>query len=62
MLDFSRGAKGRSDPLANAEAAREFVAALKQEYGAAAHERVVALLTPLEWIGTILQWTASKRC
>lgn len=49
MLDFfSRGAKGRSDPLANAEAAREFVAALKQEYGAAAHERVVALLTPLE--------------
>ncbi|AXT45645.1 MULTISPECIES: hypothetical protein [Chromobacterium] len=49
MLDFfSRGAKGRSDPLASAEAAREFVAALKKEHGAAAHERVVALLSPLE--------------
>ncbi|QEL54467.1 hypothetical protein [Chromobacterium paludis] len=48
MLDFfSRGAKGKPDPLANAESAKAHVDALKQEFGAAAHDKVAELLDSL---------------
>ena len=45
MLDFfSRGTKSKSDPLANAAAAKAYAGALKQEYGAAAHEKMTEML------------------
>jgi hypothetical protein len=45
MLDFfSRGSKNKSDPLANAAAAKAYADALKQEYGAAAHEKMTEML------------------
>jgi hypothetical protein len=45
MLDFfSRGSKNKSDPLANAAAAKAYADTLKQEYGAAAHERITEML------------------
>lgn len=45
MLDFfSRGNKSKSDPLANAAAAKAYADALKQEYGAAAHEKMTEML------------------
>ncbi|KJV33472.1 hypothetical protein VI06_02390 [Aquitalea magnusonii] len=45
MLDFfSRGTKSKSDPLANAAAAKAYADALKQEYGAAAHEKMTEML------------------
>lgn len=48
MLDFfSRGGKGKPDPMANAEAAKAHVEALKQEYGPAAHDKAVELLSGL---------------
>lgn len=48
MLDFfSRGSKSKSDPLANAAAAKAYADALKQEYGAAAHEKMTEMLAEL---------------
>ncbi|RMC95568.1 hypothetical protein EAY64_13385 [Aquitalea palustris] len=45
MLDFfSRGSRNKSDPLANAAAAKAYADTLKQEYGAAAHERITEML------------------
>ncbi|MDF0606469.1 hypothetical protein HZU77_012535 [Neisseriaceae bacterium TC5R-5] len=45
MLDFfSKRVLGHHDPLANAAAAKLYVESLKQEYGAAAHDRVLDIL------------------
>ncbi|OBU86079.1 hypothetical protein [Chromobacterium subtsugae] len=45
MLDFfSRGSKGKPDPLANAAAAKAYVDALRMEFGASAHDKVAELL------------------
>ncbi|POZ63719.1 hypothetical protein [Chromobacterium alticapitis] len=48
MLDFfSRGGKGKPDPLANAESAKTHAEALKQEFGSAAHDKAAELLSAL---------------
>ncbi len=48
MLDFfSRGSKGRTDPLANAAAAKAYVEELKREFGASAPDRVAELLASM---------------
>ena len=48
MLDFfSRGSKNKSDPLANAAAAKAYVETLKHEHGPAAHEKVTETLVNL---------------
>ncbi|MBV8679360.1 MAG: hypothetical protein JO338_02825 [Aquitalea sp.] len=45
MLDFfSRGPKNKSDPLANAAAAKAYADTLKREFGAAAHEKITEML------------------
>ncbi|AUH52121.1 hypothetical protein CXB49_15490 [Chromobacterium sp. ATCC 53434] len=45
MLDFfSRGSKGKPDPLTNAVTAKAYADALKLEFGAATHDRVSDLL------------------
>ncbi|OHX14247.1 hypothetical protein BI347_12605 [Chromobacterium sphagni] len=45
MLDFfSRGSKGKPDPLTNAVTAKAYADALRLEYGAGAHDKVAELL------------------
>ena len=48
MLDFFlRGSKNKVDPLANAVAARAHVDSLRQEFGAAAHDKVTEMMSTL---------------
>lgn len=55
MLDFfSRGAKNKSDPLANAVAAKAYADALKQEYGAAAHEKITEMLAEVNALSPLV--------
>ena len=53
MLDFfPRGSRSKSDPLANAVAAKAYVDTLKREHGAAAHDKITEILAELNSQGT----------
>lgn len=47
MLDFFRSSKNKADPFANEVAAKAYIEALKQEFGAATHDKVTEMISGL---------------